>query len=90
MDAKLWALLGAVFYLWAQRAAAKKAAADKWVEEVPINGTDWQGAIWDRLDGTDLLAAHWQDRNLDDSTNADPGKVGQANLGLSPAWNGNL
>jgi len=90
MDAKLWALLGSIFYLWAQKKMQAKAEADKWREDVPINGTDFQGAIWDRLAGTDLLNAHWADQNLDNSTTADPGRIGQANLGLAPAWNGNL
>ncbi|AVO42723.1 hypothetical protein [Simplicispira suum] len=90
MDAKLWALFGGIFYLWAQKKIEQKVEADKWREEVPINGTDFQGAIWDRLDGTDLLNARWADQNLDNSGPADPGRIGQANLGLQPAWNGNL
>lgn len=87
-----WMLLivGALLSVWLERRAREVEAQNQWHEDVPINGTDFQGAIWDRLDGTDLLTAKWEGRNLVSSINADPGKVGQAKLGLQPDWAGNL
>lgn len=90
MNSTEWFFFSAVVLAWARMRSQARAEADKWREEVPINGTDFQGAIWDRLAGTDLLTARWEGRNLDSSLIADPGKVGQASIGLAPAWNGNL
>ena len=85
-------MLLAVALTWAyvRSKSPERAQEKQWRESVPVNGTDFQGTIWDRLDGTDLLAARWEDRNLVHSTNADPGKVGRAQLGLEPSWNGSL
>lgn len=83
-------IIGALAWAWVSARARERAAANQWHEDVPINGTDFQGAIWDRLNGTDLMAARWEDRNLAGSTIADPGRIGQAQLGLQPDWAGNL
>lgn len=85
-----WFIIGALVFAYVRKNHADKLVSDQWREKVPINGTDFQGAIWDRLNGTDLLSARWEDRNLVSSTNADPGRVGQAQLGLQPDWMGNL
>lgn len=90
MNAAEWAILGAVAWAFLRTRLAVNAQANAWREAVPVNGTDFQGAIWDRLNGTDLLNARWEDRNLANSTNADPGRIGQAQLGLQPDWMGNL
>lgn len=90
MSGTTWLIVGALAYAYMQKQRAALVAINNWREQVPINGTDFQGAIWDRLAGTDLLNARWQDQNLDNSTIADPGKIGRENLGLTPAWNGNL
>lgn len=83
-------IVGALAALWLRRRKQEADAVARWREDVPINGTDFQGAIWDRLNGTDLLTARWEGRNLADSTVADPGRIGQAQLGLQPDWMGNL
>lgn len=90
MDETLLAIFTFLAYAWAKRRQAAMAEAAKWEEELPINGTDFQGSLWQRLSGMDLVNMRPQDRNLDGAINADPGKVGQANIGLSPMWNGNL
>lgn len=90
MNGAVWFVVGALALAYVRQRGAAKVKADQWREEVPINGTDFQGAIWDRLNGTDLLSARWEDRNLVGSTNADPGRVGQAQMGLMPDWKGNL
>lgn len=90
MSGYTWFFLGALAWAYVRKNHADKLVAAQWREEVPINGTDFQGAIWDRLNGTDLLAARWEERNIVSSTNADPGRVGQAQLGLQPDWAGNL
>ena len=78
----------AAAFLW-KRGRDKAAAADKIKEAAPADGTNWTGDLWGRLNGgTDLLAP--VSRNLDNSLIADPGKVGQASLGLAPSWNGGL
>lgn len=90
MDTALWGLLGYVLYTWASKRQEQQAEINRWREDIPVNGTDFQGTIWERLDGVDLLNAKWADQNLDNSNSADPGRIGQANIGLAPAWNGNL
>lgn len=90
MNAAEWAIMGAIAWAFLRTRLAVNAQANAWREDVPVNGTDFQGAIWDRLNGTDLLNARWEDRNLANSTNADPGRIGQAQLGLQPDWMGNL
>lgn len=67
-----------------------REAAKNTIQEAAIkDGTNWTGDLWGRLNGgTDLLAP--TSRNLDNSLVADPGKVGQAAIGLSPSWNGSL
>lgn len=52
------------------------------------NATDWQGTLWQRLSGADLTLSHAP--NLGGTAVADPGKVGLANAGIVPAWNGGL
>jgi hypothetical protein len=90
MNGATWLIVGALAWAYLRKQSDIKAAMNQWREQVPINGTDFQGAIWDRLDGTDLLNARWQDQNLANSNTADPGKVGAAQLGLQPSWNGGL
>lgn len=90
MDDKLLALLMYVAYTWAKKKQEAQAEADKWREDLPVNGTDFQGNMWQRLAGSDLKNQRLVDQNLANATNADPGKVGQAQIGLTPAWNGNL
>lgn len=56
-------------------------------------GSDWIGsgglyALWDRLSGTDLAAPGYS--NLNGSAQADPGKVGQIDAGLTAGWDGTL
>lgn len=67
-----------------------QAAAKNNISEAKItDGTNWQGGdLWQRLNGSDLLAP--VSRNLDNSVAADPGKVGQAAIGINPSWNGSL
>ena len=81
---------GALLAFWLGRVQRRAEAQRQWHEDVPVNGTDFQGAIWDRLNGTDLLNARWEDRNLAGSITADPGRIGEAQLGLQPDWAGNL
>lgn len=75
-------------FLW-KRGADKKAAANKIDEATPSDGTNWTGDLWSRLNGGADLQAPIS-KNLDNSLIADPGKVGQASLGLTPSWNGGL
>lgn len=85
-----WFIIGALAWAFVTKRAAERKLQNQWHEDVPVNGTDFQGAIWDRLNGTDLLNARWEDRNLAGSIVADPGRIGQAQLGLQPDWAGNL
>lgn len=89
MSTEAWVLAGVLALLWVRRRAANRAAAAQWEEELPVNGTDFQGDLWARLSGVDLLAKPGE-RNLANGTIADPGKVGQADLGLVPDWRGDL
>lgn len=74
--------------LW-KRGKNIEAAKNKITEATHTDGTNWQGGgVYERLAGLDLLAP--LSRNLDNSVNADPGTVGQANLGLTAGWNGSL
>lgn len=78
----------AAAFMW-KRGQDKKAAANKIDEATPTDGTNWQGSLWGRLNGAADLQAPVS-KNLDNSLIADPGKVGQASLGLVPSWNGGL
>ena len=89
MSTEAWLLAGVLAWVWARKRAADRAMAAQWQEELPVNGTDFQGDLWGRLSGVDLLAKPGE-RNLADSTIADPGKVGRADLGLMPNWRGDL
>lgn len=82
-----WIFFCAVITAWWNAKQAVKAEADKWREDLPINGTDFQGDMWDRMAGQDLLT---YERNIANSMTADPGKVGQTAAGFTPGWNGNL
>lgn len=82
-----WFLLTLVVGTWWKTRQAAQAEAARWKEDLPVNGTDFQGDMWDRMAGQDLLT---YERNIADSMTADPGKVGQAMAGFSPTWNGNL
>lgn len=74
--------------LW-RRGKAIEAAKNKIQEATPNDGSNWQGDLWGRLEGAHDLKAPVS-RNLDNSVNADPGRVGQASVGLVPAWDGSL
>ena len=74
--------------LW-KRGKAIEAAKHKLEEAAPTDGTNWTGDLWGRLNGANDLKAPVS-RNLDDSVNADPGRVGQSSVGLAPSWNGSL
>lgn len=74
--------------LW-KRGKNIEAAKNKITEATHTDGTNWTGGgVYERLAGLDLLAP--LSRNVDNSVNADPGKVGGASLGLLPTWNGSL
>lgn len=74
--------------LW-KRGRNIEAAKNKITEATHTDGTNWTGGgVYDRLAGLDLLAP--LSRNLDNSISADPGAVGQANLGIMAGWNGSL
>lgn len=74
--------------LW-KRGKAIEAAKNQITEAGISDGTNWTSDWWGRLNGgNDLLAP--KSRNLDNSLVADPGKVGQAAIGLNPSWNGSL
>jgi hypothetical protein len=90
MNGVAWFLASTIGWAYVQQRAKAKSQEDAWREDLPVNGTDWQGGIYDRMAGADLKTSYASGRNLADSTNADPGRVGQAQLGLEPAWNGNL
>lgn len=78
----------AAAFMW-KRGRDQALAASKIAEATPKDGTNWTGDLWSRLNGgADLQAP--VSKNLDNSLIADPGKVGQASLGLSPSWNGGL
>lgn len=79
---------GVVGVLVWRRGAALEAAKNR-ITEAPItDGTNWQGGIMQRLAGLDLTAPGAP--NLDNSVSADPGRIGQAAIGLQPTWNGGL
>jgi hypothetical protein len=79
---------GVVAVLVWRRGAAKEAAKNQ-ITEAPItDGTNWQGTMWDRLDSLDLTLRNAP--NLNGSVSADPGRIGQAAIGLQPSWNGGL
>lgn len=82
-----WFMFTAVITAWWKAKQAAKAEADKWREDKPVNGSDFQGDMWARLEGYDLLT---YERNIANSMTADPGKVGQSVAGFKPGWNGNL
>ena len=90
MSTEAWLIVGVLVGAWLHKRAGRDAQAAQWHEDVPVNGTDFQGDWWQRLAGVDLIAAKPQDRNLANSTIADPGKVGQAELGVMPNWRGDL
>ena len=71
-----------------RRSVAREAKRTE-ITEAPItDGTNWQGSLYQRLMGLDLVAPGAP--NLNGGVNADPGKIGMANLGLNPGWNGGL
>lgn len=82
-----WFLFSTILLAWWKAKQAARAAAEQWREPTPVNGTDFQGDMWSRLEGRDLLT---YERNIANSITADPGKVGQAIAGFQPGWNGNL
>lgn len=53
-----------------------------------VDGSNFTGTAWQRLSGADLVdpAA----RNLAAGAQADPGMVGQRQIGLMPGWDGTL
>jgi hypothetical protein len=84
----LLAALAVGAILW-KRGKNIEAAKNKITEAGIKDGTNWTaGGVYERLAGLDLLAP--TSRNLDNSVSADPGKVGQAAIGLMPSWNGSL
>lgn len=82
------------FLLLKRRAAAKtqqqQGAKVGELSELPIlDGSNWTGDWWTRL----TTAADLKDStapNLAGAVNADPGRVGQSQIGLVPAWDGSL
>ena len=80
--------LGVLGVLAWKRGKAKEVAKSAITEAEITDGTNWQGDMWDRLVGRDLVSIDF--RNLTGSVNADPGRIGQAQLGLMPSWNGGL
>jgi len=82
------AMGAAVLLLWlrGRKAEASKSAIN---EGTPTDGTNWTGnSLFDRLAGTDLVSVTHP--NAVGSTSADIGKVGTAELGLTPSWNGSM
>lgn len=79
-------VVGAI--MW-KRGKEREAAKSKIEEATHKDGTNWTGDMWGRLNGADDLKAPVS-RNLDDSINADPGRIGQSAVGLQPSWNGSL
>lgn len=89
MKTTLYIAAGVAAVLLYMRGKKQDAAKTAIQEAVPTDGTNWVGkSVWDRMDGSDLRAQ--TGGNLAGSLNADPGKMGQAELGLQPSWNGGL
>lgn len=83
--------LAALLYLGSRKRliAANTVQVGDLAEGKIMDGTNWTGDLWSRYTGaTDLKDA--ENLNLLGSVQADPGKVGQAQLGLQPSWNGSL
>lgn len=81
--------LGALFLWKRTHAAPKLARVGELGEEQIFDGTNWTGNAWATLE----TAADFKDitaPNLTGAANADPGKVGQAQLGIQPGWDGSL
>ena len=75
-----------VLWLRGRKAEASKNAI---AEGTPTDGTNWTGnSLFDRLAGTDLVSVTHP--NAVGSTSADIGKVGTAEIGLRPGWNGSM
>lgn len=73
------------------KSSQAKAAAKTEIKEAEIvDGSNWQGTLWDRLSALDLVT--YRNQNLAGSTNAAPGFMDQANIGLSQyaRWDGSL
>lgn len=85
----IYVAVGATVAFLAWRRGKRLEDARKEITEAPItDGTNWQGNLWQRLAGLDLVAPGKP--NLCGSINAEPGHIGRANLGLNPSWNGGL
>lgn len=90
MNSAEWFILGVLAFAVVRARAAERTRRAQWEEDLPVNGTDWCGDMWERLGALDLRAPLAKDRNLANGTIADPGRIGQADIGLMPGWNGNL
>lgn len=83
-------IVGGVFLLLALRkhTGAAKDGTSKVEEAHPLNGTDWQGSLWDRLSGKDLVSPNHA--NLITGAQADGGGQVAALTGLKTNWDGSL
>ena len=58
-------------------------------EERILDGSNWTSTMWDRLQNAGDLKDPTAP-NLAGGVVADPGRVGQSQIGLVPAWDGSL
>ena len=81
-----------LLWLYARRggdASKPKARIGTLGEEGIIDGTNWTSDLWSTLQ----TAADFRDPtapNIAGTANADPGVVGQAQIGVTPGWDGSL
>ena len=70
------------------RGKKKEAKRNQVEDSVPRSGTDFTTDLWTQLNGGGLTAAGYP--NIAPGAQADPGRIGQLQLGLMPSWNGTL
>ena len=83
----LTAIVGYSIFKSSQAKAVAKAEIK---ESAIVDGSNWQGTLWQRLSALDLVT--YRAQNLAGSTNAAPGFMDQANIGLGQyaRWDGSL
>jgi hypothetical protein len=78
--------IGAGLVLLFLRGHKKVATSNQVIDSIPTGGSDFQGDMMARLSGADLTMPGYP--NLFSGPLADPGKIGQASLSQSIAWDG--
>lgn len=85
MSHTAYIVAGVLAVLW-WKGKSKVAQSTQVQDSIPVDGTNFQGDLWARLNGADLTAAGYP--NITPGPNASPSKVGYN--GIAAGWDGTI